>query len=260
MARSSHALLCWRLGYLDGLTEALLSRGLITRLRQQQFALESMQFRFLKPLIVFLHECECLVQGYARFSESTCARAAIRQHAQVIRKRQFGSRASVGFQPLLQQPKPLLQSALQQQTASDVERARCVPKKKPLFRRDPNLLVAGRLRRNPQSAMLVEPSRVMQCVFQTEGLIDGTRELEHLVVELQRFVRKTEVPQGQRQITAVSDAGILAHEPGPERRALAVVELGDRPRATVASPGKIAPIKPCQAPSEREPPSGCRDR
>ena len=54
------------------------------------------------------------------------------------------------------------------------------------------------------------------------------------------------MPQGQRQITAVSDAGILAHESGPERRALAIVKLGDRPRATVASPGKIAAIEPRQ--------------
>ena len=55
------------------------------------------------------------------------------------------------------------------------------------------------------------------------------------------------MPQSQRQITAMSDPGILAHECGPERRALAVVELGDRPRATLAGPGKIASIKQCQA-------------
>src|SRR5260370_6263331 len=45
----------------------------------------------------------------------------------------------------------------------------------------------------------------------------------------------------------MSDASILAHESGPERRALAVVELSDRPRATLAGTGKIAPIQPCQA-------------
>ena len=105
----------------------------------------------------------------------------------VIRKRQFGARASVGFQALLQESKSLLEPALQQQAARGVERARCVPEKKPLLRRDSNLLLAGRLRVHPQPAMLVEPSRVMQCVFEAEGLVDGARELEHLAVELQRL-------------------------------------------------------------------------
>src|ERR1700754_2076585 len=43
------------------------------------------------------------------------------------------------------------------------------------------------------------------------------------------------------------DASILSHQPGPERRALAIVELGDRPGATLAGTGEIAPIQSRQA-------------
>ena len=94
--------------------------------------------------------------------------------------------------------------------------------------------------------MLVEPARVMQGVFEAEGVVESACKLDHFAVEFKRLVREPEVPQGQREITAMSDAGILAHESGPKRRALAVVELGNRPRATLASPGKIAAIEPCQ--------------
>ena len=205
-----------------------------------------MQFRFLESLVVLLHESECLVQGCARFGKSTRPRAAICQHAQVIGNGQLCARAPIGFQSLLQQPNSVLQSALQQQAASSVKRARCVPEKKPLFVAIRICSSPAAVAFDPQSAMLVEPTRVMQCVFEAEGVVDAACELDHLVIEFERLVRKTEVPQGQRQITAMSDAGILAHESGPKRRALAVVELGNRPRATLASPGKIAAIEPCQ--------------
>ena len=76
-----------------------------------------MQFRFLYSLVVLLHESECLVQGCARFGESTRLRAAICQYAQVIRNGQLCACASVSFQSILQQPNPVLQSALQQQAA-----------------------------------------------------------------------------------------------------------------------------------------------
>ena len=83
-----------------------------------------MQFRFLESLVVLLHECECLVQGSARFGESPRLQAAICQYRlQVIRNGQFCARASVGFQPILRSPNPLLQSALQQQAAGSVKRA-----------------------------------------------------------------------------------------------------------------------------------------
>ena len=82
-----------------------------------------MQLRFLESLVVLLHESECLVQGCARFGESTRLQAAIREHAQVIRNGQFRARAPVSFQSILQQPNPVLESALQQQAAGSVERA-----------------------------------------------------------------------------------------------------------------------------------------
>src|ERR1700731_339181 len=55
------------------------------------------------------------------------------------------------------------------------------------------------------------------------------------------------MPQGQRQIATVSNAGILADQRSPKRGALAVVKLGDGPRATVTSTGKIAAIELCHA-------------
>ena len=121
-----------------------------------------------------------------------------------------------------------------------------MPEKKPLLRCDPDLLVAGRLRLLSQPAMLAEPTRVMQCVFEAERLVDLAGKLNHFAVEFERLIRKTEVPQSQRQIAAMSDAGILAQVSGPEGRALAIVELGDRARTAIAGTGKIAPIEPCQ--------------
>ena len=234
------------LGNLDGPAETFLGRRLILRLGQHQFPLESMQFRFVKPLIVFLRQREGLAQRDARLRESTGPGTATRQKAQVKRNRQFGTGASVRFQSFLQQAKSRLHSALEQQTASGKQGARGVPEKKPLFRRDSHLLLGRRLRPHPESTMVEEPGRVMQRIFKAEGMLDSTRELEHLVVDPQRLVRKTEVPQGQRQIASMRHAGVLAHERGPERRALPIVEVGDRLRATVARPGKIAAIKPGQ--------------
>ncbi len=45
----------------------------------------------------------------------------------------------------------------------------------------------------------------------------------------------------------MGDAGILSDHSCPERRALAIVELGNRPCAALAGTGKIAPVEPCQA-------------
>src|ERR1700730_4904363 len=95
------------------------------------------------------------------FSESACLHAGIRQHAEVIRKRQFGARASISVQTFLQQAKPLLQPALQKQAASGVERTRRVPEKKTLLRRNPHFLFAGRMRLDSESTMMVEPTGVM---------------------------------------------------------------------------------------------------
>src|ERR1700761_6071899 len=95
--------------------------------------------------------------------------------------------------------------------------------------------------------MLEEPSRVMQRVFKAEGLADGTRELEHLLVDVQRLVRKTKMPHGERQITAVRDPSILTHQCGPESRPLAIVELSQGPRTTITRPGKIPAIESGQA-------------
>ena len=121
-----------------------------------------------------------------------------------------------------------------------------MPEDKPLLRRDSHLLCGSRMRSRPDPAMLEEPSRVMQRVFQAKGVLDGTRELEHLVVDPQRLFRKTEVPEGQRQIASMRNTAVLAHELGPERRALPIIEFGDRLRATLSRPGKIATIEPCQ--------------
>ena len=94
--------------------------------------------------------------------------------------------------------------------------------------------------------MLVEPAGVMQCVFEAEGMVDARVRARGFAIEFERPVRKAEVPQGQREIAAMRDAGILARCVGPKRGALAVVELGKRPGATIAGAGKIAPVKPCQ--------------
>ena len=71
-----------------------------------------------------------------------------------------------------------------------------MPEKKPLFRGDPDLLAGSRRYLGSQPAMLAEPTRVMQRVFKTEGVIDGPRKLERFVVKLDRLVGKTEVLQG----------------------------------------------------------------
>ena len=116
-------------GCRDGPKEVFLNRDVLP----QQLGGYARPFRFngfsssLKPLIVFLYQRKRFVQGYARFNKFRRPKATVRQQAQVIRERQFGARASVGFKALLQQPKPLLQSALQQQASGGVERARGVP-------------------------------------------------------------------------------------------------------------------------------------
>src|SRR4029077_3860070 len=110
------------------------------------------------------------------------------------------------------------------------ERARRMPEEKTLLCRDPHLLFAGRLCLGSQSTMMVKPTCVMQCILEAKGLVDRAGEFKHLAVELQRLVRKTEVPQGQRQIATVSYAGILAYQRSPKRGALAVVKIGDGSR------------------------------
>src|SRR5215472_9111013 len=122
-----------------------------------------------------------------------------------------------------------------------------MPEAKPLLRCDPNLLVTGLLHPHPKPAMLVEPTRVMQSVFEAEGVINGACELEHRGVQFERLVWEAKVPQGQRQEASMSDAGILAHELDPERRTCTVVEVGERVLATVASPTKIPSIEARQA-------------
>ena len=87
-----------------------------------------------------------------------------------------------------------------------------------------------------------------------------TGKLDRFAVEFERLIRKTEVPQSQRQIAAMSDAGILAQVSGPERCALAIVELGDRARTAIASTGKSRPDRAASDLSGRELPSGFRDR
>src|SRR5215469_4741639 len=182
-----------------------------------------MKFGFLEPFIVLLNKRQSLVESCVRFGEPTCLRAPLSQDAQVLRNRQFCARASVGFQALLQLSKSTLFLALQQQAASGVQRTGCAPEIEPLLRGDANLLVPGRMCLDPKPAMLIKPARMMQRVFEAEGVVDCACELHHLAVELQRPVRETKMPQGQRQITAMRDAGILAHEPCPERRARAIV-------------------------------------
>ena len=68
------------------------------------------------------------------------------------------------------------------------------------------------------------------------------------VGEVERLIREAKVPQRQRQVATMSDAGIFAYELDPERRACAVVEVYERALATVASSAKISSIEPRQAP------------
>jgi|SRR6516164_2047539 len=98
-----------------------------------------------------------------------------------------------------------------------------MPEFETLLRGDANLLIAGRLCLGPKAAMLVEPSRVMQSISEAEAVVDCACKLDHFAVQLHRLVWKTKMPQGKCQITAMSNAGILAHKPGPERRAHPVV-------------------------------------
>ena len=137
----------------------------------------------MKPFIVFLHQREGLTQRDTRLRESTGLGTASRQKAQVKRNRQFGTGASVCFQPFLQQAKPRLQSALEQQTAGGIQGARGVLEKKALFGRNLHLLLASRLRPRPESTMMEKPGRVMERIFKAKGVLNRTRELEHLVVD-----------------------------------------------------------------------------
>jgi hypothetical protein len=66
-----------------------------------------------------------------------------------------------------------------------------VPEKKSLFGRDPNLLFAGRLCLRSQPTMLEKPTGMMQGIFQTERLVNGARQGQHLIVDLPCLVRKT---------------------------------------------------------------------
>jgi hypothetical protein len=114
-----------------------------------------------------------------------------------------------------------------------------------------DLLITGRLGSLTQPTMLMEPSRVMQRVFQAEGVVDGSRELDRLTTELERLIRKAKVPQSQRQVASVRDPSILADTMRPKRCPLPIVELSERSCAAFPSTGEIPSVEPSQALQEK---------
>ena len=54
-------------------------------------------------------------------------------------------------------------------------------------------------------------------------MANRSRQLARLAIDLQSLVRKAKVPQGEREIAPVGNAGIVAGIGGPGFRALAVV-------------------------------------
>jgi hypothetical protein len=78
---------------------------------------------------------------------------------------------------------------------------------------------------------------------QAEGLIDGTRKLQHLVIDLQRLLRKTEIPTRQREIAPMSDAGVFAYDRRPKLVARAIVKFCKSLGTTLARTGEIPAIE-----------------
>src|SRR4029077_14671509 len=98
---------------------------------------------------------------------------------------------------------------------------------------------------------LIKPGGVMQGVFETEGMVNLSRQRDRLTAELQCTLGIAEVPQGQRQITPVGDAGVFANQRGPVGGSCAVIEFRDRAVAPLVSAGEIAAIEHRQPAQEK---------
>ncbi len=126
-----------------------------------------------------------------------------------------------------------------------------MPEGKTLIRRDPYLFLTGRFGFRAEPAELMQPAGVMQGIFETERMIDLPRQRERLAAELQSTVGIAEVPQGERQITTVSDAGIFANQRGPVGGSRAVIVFRDRAVAPLVSAEEIAAIEHRQPAQEK---------
>src|SRR4029077_13909986 len=88
------------------------------------------------------------------------------------RKPESGTRGAICFQPIFQKRQPCFQLALQQQSRSAVDCSRRVPEGKTLIGRDPYLFFTSRFGFRTEAAVLMQPSAVMQGIFETERMID----------------------------------------------------------------------------------------
>ena len=61
---------------------------------------------------------------------------------------------------------------------------------------------------------------------ESERVTERPGQLDRFPIELQGLVRMTEVPAGDRQIAALSDAGVFAGDGHPGAGAIAVVIVG----------------------------------
>ena len=90
MARSSHALLCWRRAVSMARRKQLFGGGtLVGRLGQQQLALEAVQLGLVATVVVLLGNRQPFVERRVRVLEPPGLRVGIAQHAEVGRDADF---------------------------------------------------------------------------------------------------------------------------------------------------------------------------
>ena len=117
----------------------------VFRFEKVQLAAETVQFGFLKMLVILLHEREGLVQS-ARARRTGPPASGLRQDAEIIRQPESGAGGAICFQAFFEEAPALPPAARAAAIRRRIERARGVPEGETLLRRDPHLLFTGRLR------------------------------------------------------------------------------------------------------------------
>src|SRR5436190_1899116 len=113
---------------------------------------------------------------------------------------------------------------LQQQRRPHVQRGQCLPELEALICPDGHLCLGCRLHVGSEPAIMTEKGRKVRGMPEAVRMADRARKFARLAIELCCLVRVAKVPQVEREVATVSNAGVVAGIGAPELCLLAVVE------------------------------------
>src|SRR5262249_20964180 len=152
--------------------EAMVRRRLLVCLRQMQLAPQPIKLRFMEALVVLLDHGERLVERLARIIESSRHRERLAENSEIIGKAQAGAAGAISLQSIWNLRQTFLELAAKQKAGAVVYCPGGVPELNPLIHGDTHLLLSRHLRMDAETAMLMQPTGVVQRVCQAEWMLN----------------------------------------------------------------------------------------